>query len=197
MTVVDTLAAMVGTWHDHLEAFTPAGEPLTHDEHGSTVGPYPYDNLVYIDFDGTNYVQSNVLFRGRPLHVRTFSGTVRDGILFFDHLGENAPQHVGVSAGPNRLVFAAERLDHPGLANYAEPDYVQLLGDNARERTTMLYRGGALVRTLRVTGTRLSTSTDRRHEWDPRGAGSGVHDGDLHTMAFLGGTDTDAPDTGT
>lgn len=189
MSVVETLSQMVGVWHDHLEAFTPAGKVVEHDEHGSTVGPYPYDNLVYVDFDGTNYVQSNVLFQGRPLHVRTFSGTIRDGVLFFNHLGENAPQHVGVSAGPGRIVYCSQRLDHPGLLNYAEPDYVQLTGPDTRERTTMLYRGGELVRTLRVTGTRLAATTDQRHELDPRGPGTDVHDGALLTRAFTGATD--------
>ncbi len=189
MSVVATLHEMVGVWHDHLEAFTPAGEPVTNDEHGSTVGPYPYDNLVYVDFDGTRYVQTNVLFRGRPLHARTFTGTVRDGVLFFDHLGPQAPQHVGVSAGPDRIVYLPQRLDHPGLQNYSEPDYVQLTGDDTRERTTVLYRGGEVVRTLRVTGTRLARSTDRRHEWDPREGDGPVHDGNLATLAFTGGRD--------
>ncbi len=189
MSVTQTLHAMVGTWHDHLEAFTPAGDELSHDEHGSTVGPYPYDNLVYIDFDGATYVQTNVLFRGRDLHARTFTGTIRDGVLFFDHLGPQAPQHVGVSAGPGRIVYLPQRLDHEGLQNYSEPDYVQLTGDDTRERTTVLYRGGGVVRTLRVTGVRLSPTTSERHAWDPRGADGPVHDGLDSTLAFTGATD--------
>ncbi len=194
MTVAETLHQMVGVWHDHLEAFTPAGDPVAHDEHGSTVGPYPYDNLVYVDFDGIDYVQTNVLCKGREPHCRTFSGTIRDGVLFFNHLGSNAPQHVGVSAGPGRIVYCSQRLDHPGLLNYAEPDYVQLTGADTRERTTMLYRGGELVRTLRVTGTRLARTTDQRHDLDPRGPGTAVHDGTLHTKAFLGGHDMEPRD---
>lgn len=189
MSVEQTLRAMVGTWHDRLEAFTPAGQPVSHDEFGSTVGAYPYDNLVYVDFDGERYVQTNVLFRGRPLHVRTFTGTMRDGVLFFDHLGPEAPQHVGVSAGPGRIVFTSRRLDDAGLLQYAEPDYVQLVGDERRERTTVLYRGGELVRTLRVTGVRLSRRTTTRHELDPRGADGPVHDGLPQTLAFTGATD--------
>lgn len=188
MSVIETLSSMVGVWHDHLEAFTPAGEPVDWDEHGSTVGPYPYDNLVYIDFDGTDYVQTNVLFEGRELHARTFSGTVKDGVLFFNHLGTNAPQHVGVSAGPGRLVFCPERLDHDGLQHYSEPDYVQVTGRDTRERTTMLYRGSQLVRTLRVTGRRLSHDTSRRHDLDPR-PGTEIHDGSVTTRAFTGATD--------
>jgi hypothetical protein len=191
MTVIDTLGAMVGVWHDHLEAFTPAGEPVMWDEFGSSVGAYPYDNVVYVDFDGTDYVQTNVVFRGRDHHARTFSGTVRDGVLFFNHLGENAPQHVGVSAGPGRIIYCSQRLDHPGLLNYAEPDYVQLTSDHERERT---YRAGEVVRTLRVTGVRLTTSTKRRHNLDPRGPGTEVHDGAVLTKAFTAGKDTEPDD---
>ena len=61
--LADDLAAMVGVWHDHLEAFDRDGTPVTDDPHGGVPGPFPYDNLGYFDFDGATVTQTNVTFR--------------------------------------------------------------------------------------------------------------------------------------
>lgn len=173
-SVSHTLAAMRGVWHDHVEVFDLAGRPLATDEHSGTPGPAPYDNLVYIDFDGVEYRQTNVCFRGRPVHVRTFTGAVRDGVLVFSRLGPKAPEHIGVSGGPGVLFFSARRVDD-GWRRYHEPDCVRLLGPGQRTRTTLLYRDGEAVRTLTATGARLSPVTDRRVAIDPRGAAGAPH----------------------
>ena len=78
---------MVGVWHDHLEAFDPDGTPVADDPHGGVPGPFPYDNLVYFDFDGSTVTQTNVTFRGREPSVRTFESDLVDGVLRFRRLG--------------------------------------------------------------------------------------------------------------
>ena len=88
---------MRGVWHDHVEIFDLAGNPLADDPHSGSPRPAPYDNLVYIDFDGVVFARTNVTFRGRPLHTQTFSGKLVDGMLVFDRLGPEAPVHIGVS----------------------------------------------------------------------------------------------------
>lgn len=188
-SVVDTLLRMRGVWHDTLHAFHPDGTPMPFDEVGSVHGPFPYDNLVYVDFDGEVYRQTNVTFRGRPLKVRSFEAKVVDGVLRFDPLGPRDPGHVGISAGPGRLIFCPATTDHPGLSHYSEPDFVELTGSGTRQRTTMLYRGGELVRTLAVSGIRLAATADRRVPDDPRGADGPVHELHSTTQAFTGGTD--------
>ncbi len=173
--LAEDLAAMVGVWHDHLEAFDPDGAPVTEDLHGGVPGPFPYDNLVYFDFDGSTVTQSNVTFGGREAKVRTFESDLVDGVLRFRKLGPDAPQHVGVSGGPGIIWFVPESWQEPGLGHYSEPDHIRLDGDR-RWRTTVLYRHGPLVRTMLVTGERLTTDTSRRHELDPRGPGAPVHE---------------------
>ena len=66
-TVADTLTRMRGVWHDHVEVYDLAGNPLSEDALSGTPGPAPFDNLVYVDFDGFIYRQTNVTFRGRPI----------------------------------------------------------------------------------------------------------------------------------
>lgn len=188
-SVVDLLTRMRGTWHDTLHAFRPDGTPMGYDRNGSRPGAYPYENLVYIDFDGVTYRQTNVTFSGREPHVRSFSAEVTDGVLRFATLGPDDPGHVGVSAGPNRLLFVPARTDARGLAEYSEPDFVELTGPGTRQRTTVLYRHGELVRTLAVSGVRVAPTADRRHPDDPRGADGPVHDQPSTTVAFTGGTD--------
>lgn len=73
------LLRMRGVWHDHVEIFGLDGTPLAADTWAGAAGAVPFDNLVYIDFDGVTYRQTNVTFRGRPLHVRSFQGTLRGG----------------------------------------------------------------------------------------------------------------------
>ncbi|MEZ5267242.1 MAG: hypothetical protein R2789_01280 [Microthrixaceae bacterium] len=80
---------MTGVWHDHLEAFDPEGTPIAHDEHGGVPGPFPYDNLVYFDFDGSTVTQTNVTFAGREPKVRTFESDLVDGVL---RSGASAPR---------------------------------------------------------------------------------------------------------
>ena len=178
------LASMTGVWHDHLEAFDPDGTPIVHDEHGGVPGPFPYDNLVYFDFDGSTVTQTNVTFAGREPKVRTFESDLVDGVLRFRRLGPEAPQHVGVSGGPGVIWFVPESWNEPGLNRYSEPDHIRIEGES-RWRTTVLYRNGPLVRTMMVTGTRLSGETSERHHLDPRGPGSPVHEDRDVTTHFV------------
>lgn len=177
--VVELLVAMRGVWLDHLQAFHPDGTPMVDDPNGGTPGPFPYDNLVYLDVDpetGT-YAQTNVTFRGRPVAHRSFTGKVGgDGVLRFDHLGPSDPGHVGVSGGPGVLWFVADTITHPGLARYAEPDHIRLLGAGQRTRVTVLYREGILVRTMTVAGSLLTNDPTVRHPLDPRGRDGPVHE---------------------
>jgi len=176
----DDLASMVGVWHDVLTAYDTHGAALSDDPFGGVAGPFPYENLVYCDFDGITWTQTNVTFRGRPVHQRTFVADVADGTLAFRRLGPDAPLHVGVSGGPGLIWFVAESLAEPGVQRYCEPDLIRIdlppesTGEPARRwRTTVLWRDGRLVRPMLVEGVRLTTDTSRLHELDPRGA---VHD---------------------
>lgn len=173
-TVGHTLTAMVGTWHDHVRVFALDGTPLPADTRSGSPGPSPWENLVYVDFDGEVYRQTNVTVRGRPLHVRTFTGRLVEGVLFFDRLGLEDPQHVGVSGGDGVLCFVARRVTN-AWARYAEPDVIRLVGPMERTRTTILYRDGGLVRTLNASGVRVSPTVTSRVSWDPRGESGEVH----------------------
>jgi hypothetical protein len=177
------LHAMCGVWRDRLSAHGPRGEELTQDAHGGVPGAFPYENLVYVDFDGSTYRQTNVVLAGRDHHQRTFAATVADGELRFDVLGPEAPVHVGISGGPGLIWFVAESLAAPGLQHYAEPDLIRLDGDR-RWRDTVLWRHGALARTLHVEGERLSTDTSTPHPLDPRGAEHPVHGERSSTDAY-------------
>lgn len=168
------LHAMRGVWRDTLTAIGPAGESLTWDDAGGVPGAFPYTNLVYVDFDGERYQQTNVVLDGRERSQRSFTATVAGGRLTFDRLGPDAPVHVGISGGPGLIWFVAEHLGEPGLQRYAEPDLIRIQGDR-RWRDTVLWRDGSLARTLHVDGVRLTLDTTRPHELDPRGPGHPVH----------------------
>lgn len=168
------LYSMCGVWRDHLSARGPRGEVLTWDEYGGVPGAFPYENLVYCDFDGERWLQTNVVLSGREHHERSFTATVSNGRLTFDTLGPDAPPHVGISGGPGIIWFVSESNSHPGLHRYAEPDMIRLQGDQ-RWRDTVLWRDGALARVLHVAGERLSRETSQPHELDPRGQDSSTH----------------------
>jgi hypothetical protein len=183
--LVDTLLAMRGVWHDVLTARDPQGRVVVDDPHGGTPGPFPYENLVYCDFDGTHWVQTNVTFRGRPAKWRSFRATVEGDILYFHKLGPEAPTHIGVGAGPGLIWFLPEAIDD-AWQRYSEPDYIQVEGDT-RRRSTVLYRDGRFVRTMEVVGTRLAATAERRVALDPRGTDGPVHEEISVTHAFQGG----------
>lgn len=173
-SVGHTLTLMSGVWHDHLEAYSPSGVPLTEDEKCGTPGASPWDNLVYIDFDGTNYTQTNVTFKGRPFHYRTFAATLVDGVLYFNKLGPDDPDHIGYSGGPNVIWFGAKKITD-AWQRYSEPDCIRLLDSSTRTRTTLLYRDSEAVRCMTANGTRVAPVADRRVPWDPRGPEGPVH----------------------
>jgi hypothetical protein len=176
------LTLMRGIWHDKIELFELDGTPRSFDTQGGTPGNSPYENLVYIDFDGEFYRQTNVTFRGRPLHVRSFEAKLADGILRFGKLGEGDSGHVGVSGGIGILIFTPVFIDD-SWKRYSEPDYISINGDT-RTRNTMLYRDGKLVRTLSVVGQKLSPFADKRMSFDPRGEVGEVHDIQSVTQVF-------------
>ncbi len=182
-SVAETLTAMAGVWRDHVEVFALDGQPLPADEASGTPGPSPWENLVYVEFDGEIYRQTNVTTRGRPLHVRSFTGRLQGGVLAFDALGPDDPEHVGVSAGAGILYFVGRRIT-PAWSRYAEPDCVRLIDRSARVRSTALYRDGVLVRTLTAHGVRVADKADRRVAWDPRGADGPVHAPRVATEVF-------------
>lgn len=181
-SVAYNLNLMRGIWHDRCELFELDGTPRFHDTQGGTPGNSPYENLVYIDFDGENYRQTNVTFRGRPVHVRSFEAKLRDGILRFNKLGEGDGGHAGISGGVGILIFTPMLIDD-SWERYSEPDFIRIDGDR-RTRNTMLYRDGKLVRTLSVVDTRLSPVTDKRVSFDPRGEIGEVHDIQSVTQVF-------------
>lgn len=153
-------------------------------------GPFPYENLVYCDFDGAVWTQTNVTFRGRDVHARTFEADVADGRLTFRRLGPEAPVHVGVSGGPGLIWFVAESMADEGLQRYCEPDLIRIDtspetdgGPARRWRTTVLWRDTLLVRPMLVEGVRLDTRTER-HAWDPR-PGDEVHERRSSTTHYL------------
>jgi len=174
-SVGHTLMAMRGVWHDRVSIFSLAGVPLADDRYSGTPGPAPLENLVYIDFDGVRYVQTNVAFRGREPSCRSFSGTMTEGVLVFDRLGPDAPEHIGVSGGPGVLIFSARQVCE-AWSRYHEPDWVRLIGPGQRTRTTLLYRGGEAVRTLTAEGVKIAPSAERRVIWDPRGPDGPAHE---------------------
>lgn len=182
-TVGHTLTLMSGVWHDQIEVFDLAGYPLAEDRHSGTPGASPWDNLVYIEFDGVHYRQTNVTFKGRPLHVRSFAGVLREGVLVFNRLGPEAPEHIGVSGGPGVLLFIPRAVD-AAWQRYSEPDCIRLIGAHQRTRTTVLYRNGVAVRTLTAKGTRLASRADRRVSLDPRGPDGPVHSSPGETHVF-------------
>jgi hypothetical protein len=182
-SVAHTLMRMRGVWHEHIDLFDPMGRALANDAHSGSPGAAPYERLVYIDFDGEHYLQTNVSCAGRPLEIRSFRGALRDGILVFDRLGPEAPEHVGISAGPGAVVFCAREMD-AACHRYSEPDFIVLDGQNRRMRTTVLWRDGIVRRVLSAAGVLLSPRADRRVSFDPRGPEGGVHDRPEPTTVF-------------
>ncbi len=178
-----TLMAMRGVWHDQIQLYHLNGDALDEDTWSGTPGSSPYENLVYVEFDGEQYRQTNVCFRGRPLHVRSFQGVLQDGLLRFAQLGPQDPSHVGVAAGPGRIIFAPIAVS-PAWEKYVEPDVIELLGPGQRLRTTLLYRHGNAARTLHARGTLLSPDASRRLPYDPRGPDGPVHELVRATQVF-------------
>ncbi len=183
-SVGHALVTMRGVWHDHIAAYTLAGAPLPHDSWAGAPGDTPFDNLVYIDFDGELYQQTNVTFAGRPLHVRSFTARLHEGVLYFDKLGPDAPQHIGISGGVGVLWFLAQNNTDEPLSRYSEPDCITLDGYNQRTRMTVLYRNGVAVRTLTARGVRLAPTAHRRLPWDPRGPDGPVHEARSVTQVY-------------
>lgn len=177
------LTMMRGVWHDHIELYDLSGKPIALDEKAGSPGASPFDNLVYIDFDGENYVQTNVTFLGRPLHTRTFTGKLVEGILRFDKLGPNDPGHIGVSAGNNVLAFLPAKIDD-SLKRYTEPDFLFLSPPDRRTRSTVLYRDGVAVRSLHAQGHKIAPLATQRVPHDPRGHNGEVHEIRSTTQVF-------------
>ena len=171
--VAETLALFRGVWLDQITAFHPDGTPMESDERGG----FPYQQLVYLDFDAATgrLVQTNVAHHGRPAAARTFTAGIVDGILVFDGAGLEEPGTIGVSGGPGVLILLPRRVDTPEHLRFADPDYVRHLGGDQRTRTTTLYRDGELKRILTVAGTRIHHDPTRRVSWDPRGPEGPVH----------------------
>ncbi|WP_236250326.1 hypothetical protein [Microbulbifer sp. ALW1] len=171
------LMLMRGIWHDQVELFHLDGRPLEDDTTAGsgTPGPSPFDNLVYLDFDGYTLKLTNVHIRGRDAVAKTFTGRMENDLLVFDSLGPGAYENVGVSGGVGLLTFNARQLD-AACNVYMEPDFIMLTAPGQRVRHTVLYRNGDAVRTLTARGTRLSPLCDRRHALDPRGLEGQVHE---------------------
>ena len=171
------LMLLRGTWHDHIELYNLDGTPLDDDSTAGSgsPGPGPFDNLVYIDFDGEQLSLTNVHIRGREAAAKTFTGRMRDELLVFDPLGPGAYENIGMSGGPGILTFNARQLD-PSTDVYMEPDFIMLTAPGERVRHTVLYRNGEAVRTLTAKATRLWPSCERRHPLDPRGEDGPVHE---------------------
>ena len=176
-SVGNTLMEMRGTWHDSVELFELDGRPLNDDTAAGsgTPGESPFDNLVYIDFDGEKLTLTNVHFRGRPLSAKTFTAHMRDDLLVFDPLGPGAYENIGMSGGPGIITFNARELSK-ATDVYMEPDFIILTAPGQRIRHTVLYRDGVANRTLTAKGTRLSPTCDKRHPLDPRGENGDVHE---------------------
>jgi hypothetical protein len=174
--VGDTLRAMAGVWRDKITLYHLDGTPLDDDtQAGSgTPGASPFENLVYISFDGDQFALTNVHIAGRPTSAKTFRGRMRDGLMVFDSLGVGAFENVGVSGGPGILTFNALKLGS-ACEVYMEPDFIILLSPTQRVRHTVLYRGGVAVRTLTARGEKLSDDASVRHPLDPRPPGEPIH----------------------
>ena len=173
-SVGHNLGLLHGTWHDRVELFELDGSDLDVDNRAGSPGESPFENLVYIDFDGDRLKLTNIHIRGRDPVAKTFTGQLRDGLLVFDPLGPGAYRNIGMSGGPGVLTFSADRLG-PSTDVYIEPDFIFITGPDERVRHTVLYRDGVALRTLTAKGRRLSHSCETRHELDPRGPDGPVH----------------------
>lgn len=175
--VIDTLHQMTGVWHDHIKLFTLDGSELSDDtKAGSgTPGSSPFENLVYLDFDGHHLTLTNVHIKGRPLAAKTFTGKIVDNLLVFDELGKGAYKNIGMSGGPNIITFSAAKLS-AATDIYLEPDFIMLLSPTERIRHTVLYRHGQATRTLTAKGKKLSNDCSIKHDLDPRPATNPIHE---------------------
>lgn len=182
-SVGETLQKMSGVWLDKCQAYALAGEPLREDLQSGTPGPCPFENLVYCDFDGETYRQTNVTIKGRAFHYRSFQGALFKGVLHFAKLGPEDPDHIGVSGGPGVLFFAPKMIT-PAWHRYSEPDCIRLLNEKQRTRTTLLYRNAEACRTLTAMGERISFDPKKRVSLDPRGLHGPVHQERKPTMVF-------------
>ncbi len=174
-SVQANLEMLRGTWHDRIELFELDGRGLSEDSLAGSPGESPFENLVYIDFDGERLKLTNVHIRGRAMSPKTFTGRMREGLLVFDALGPGAYENIGMSGGPGILTFSAGALGR-AAGIYMEPDFIVVTGHGERIRHTVLYRDGVAVRTLTARGRRLTRRCDVRHEWDPRGLTGPVHE---------------------
>jgi len=174
-SVAYNLGLLHGTWHDTVEIFELDGSELSEDSLAGSPGDSPFENLVYIDFDGKSLKLTNVHIRGREPAAKTFTGSMRDGLLVFDELGPGAYENVGMSGGPGILTFGPRELNR-ATDVYAEPDFIIVTAAGKRTRHTVLYRHGKAIRTLTARGERLVESCDTRHELDPRGIEGPVHE---------------------
>ena len=106
-----SLSDLRGVWRDRLTAVDGSGRDVTHDPHGGVPGAFPYENLVYIDFDGERYVQTSVVSSRRDPAVRTFEARRNGETLVFTTLGPGAPNIVGISPVRGHLWFVADDID--------------------------------------------------------------------------------------
>ena len=175
-SVGDTLMQMRGVWHDVVKLYELDGTHLGDDTiaGSGTPGAGPFENLVYIDFDGEKFALTNVHIKGRPLDAKTFTGYMKEGLLIFDSLGLGAYENIGMSGGPGILTFNSRTVE-PACEIYMEPDFIMMTGADNRVRHTVLYRHGVATRTLTAYGERLSKDCSKRHESDPRGSNGPVH----------------------
>ncbi|MCH9695364.1 MAG: hypothetical protein K0U72_12710 [Gammaproteobacteria bacterium] len=173
-SVADSLMQLRGVWHDRVELFELNGQPLADDPKAGSPGESPFENLVYIDFDGSTLQLTNVHLHGRNNTAKTFTGHMRDELLVFDSLGPGAYENVGVSGGPGVITFTTRTLS-AATDVYFEPDFIIITGAGRRTRHTVLYRDGIPIRTLTARGERIAACGDRRHELDPRGKVGPVH----------------------
>ena len=186
-SVGETLSRLHGIWHDRVALYELDGTHLGDDSEAGAGSPgaSPFENLVYIDFDGERLSLTNVTFRGRPATAKTFTGRMQDGLFRFDPIGPGAIDNVGVSGGPGVLVFNPTVIDARWDV-YLEPDFIMLTGKDERVRTTVLYRHGEAQRTLTARGIRLSHDCSQRHDWDPRGPDGPVHEALFQTNIWAG-----------
>jgi hypothetical protein len=175
--VAETLTKMHGIWQDSIELFNLDGSELRDDTTAGsgTPGSSPFENLVYVDFNGEALTLTNVHIKGRPVAAKTFTGKIVDGLLLFDSLGKGAYKNIGMSGGPNIITFSAEQLSS-ATDIYLEPDFILLLNATERMRHTVLYRHGKAIRTLTAKGKKLSEDCSGKHALDPRKISGNVHE---------------------